>query len=63
MLLLTVKGKEATFAIVLMTADSQLRKRDIEGFCKNPSPIKKSNNINRKPLKKIHKYCGKDTEV
>jgi hypothetical protein len=27
------KGKEATFAMVLMTADSEVRKRHIEGFC------------------------------
>ena len=36
MLLLNGKDKEAAFAVVLMTADSQLRKRDIEGFCVNP---------------------------
>lgn len=30
---LTVKGKEATFAVSWMTSDSQLRKRDIKGFC------------------------------
>ena len=30
---LAVKDMEATFAMVLMTSDSQLRKRDIEGFC------------------------------
>ena len=33
---LTVKDKEATFAVVSMTADSQLRKRDTEGFDDNP---------------------------
>jgi len=32
MLPLTLTGKEATFAVVSMTADSQLRKRDMEGF-------------------------------
>lgn len=32
------EGKEATFAMVLMTADSQLRKRDMKGFCDNPYP-------------------------
>lgn len=36
--LLTVKGREATFAMVLITADLQLRKRDIEVFCGNPYP-------------------------
>ncbi|KAL6083915.1 hypothetical protein STEG23_020814 [Scotinomys teguina] len=35
---LTVKGKGASFAVVLMTADSQLRMRDIEGFHDNLSP-------------------------
>lgn len=33
---LTGKGKEATIAVVLMTADAQLRKRDTGGFCDNP---------------------------
>lgn len=33
---LTVKIKEATFAVILMTSDTQLRKRDREGFCDNP---------------------------
>ena len=31
--LLTVKVKEATFAVILMTADSQLIMRDVEIFC------------------------------
>jgi hypothetical protein len=34
----TVKGKEDTFAVALMTSDSQLRKRDIEGFSDSPHP-------------------------
>lgn len=34
-LLLTGKGKEATFAVASVTVDSQLRKRDIESFCAN----------------------------
>jgi hypothetical protein len=33
--LLTVKVKEATFAVILMTADSQLREENREGFCDN----------------------------
>lgn len=37
-LLLTVKGKEATFAVVSMTVDSQLRIKDIESFCDNLYP-------------------------
>jgi hypothetical protein len=39
--LLAVKSKEATFAMGLMTADSQLRKRDLESFCDNLSPAKR----------------------
>jgi hypothetical protein len=38
MLLPIVKGKKTTFAVESMTADIQLRKRDIEGFCDNPYP-------------------------
>lgn len=33
MLLLTVKGREASFAVVSMTVGPQLRMRDIERFC------------------------------
>jgi hypothetical protein len=33
---LHVKGKEAPLAVVAMTADAQLRKRDTEGFGDNP---------------------------
>lgn len=48
MLLLTVKVKEATSAIVLLTTDSQLRKRVIEGFCDNFNlPSSKSNSLER----------------
>lgn len=36
MLPLAVKDKEATFAMVLMIVDSQLRMKGIEGFCDNP---------------------------
>lgn len=35
---LTVKVKEVTFAVIGMTTDSQLRKRDIQDFCDNPYP-------------------------
>lgn len=31
------KGKVATFAVALMTPESQLKKRDIEGFRENPN--------------------------
>ena len=36
---LTVKGKEGSFAVVLMNADSWLRMRDLEGYCDNLYPI------------------------
>lgn len=58
MLPLTVKGKEATFAIVLVTTDSQLRKRDMEGQPIPPAysiPSLKSNIIERKPSKRTLK--------
>jgi hypothetical protein len=38
MLLLIVKGKDATFAVVPMSTDSQLEKREVEGFCDNAYP-------------------------
>lgn len=34
--LLSVKGKEEYSAVVLMSTDLKLRKRDIEGFSENP---------------------------
>jgi hypothetical protein len=64
MLPLAVKDKEATFALVLMTADPQLRKRDIEGFWQPlPHPIHKSNSLDRKPPKRTLKIFDKDAEV
>lgn len=33
MQLVSVKDKKASFAMVLMAVDSQLRMRDLEGFC------------------------------
>lgn len=36
MLLLPIKGKEASFAVVSMTADSQLRKEDMKEGWDNP---------------------------
>jgi hypothetical protein len=71
MLLLTVKCKDAPFAMELMTADSQLRKKkDIEVFCSNPypdptapQPPLKSSSLDRKLLKIILKNCNKDAEV
>jgi hypothetical protein len=41
-LLLAVIGKKASLAMVWMTADSQLRTRDIEGFYNNSFPAKRS---------------------
>jgi hypothetical protein len=41
LLSLTVKGKHASFAMVAMIADSQLRMRDTEGFGDYPHPPKK----------------------
>lgn len=66
MLLLTVKGKEASSAVVLMTADSQLRKEDKEGFCGNlytPSILPKRNSLDRKPMERTLENCDKDAEV
>jgi hypothetical protein len=65
------KGKVATFALALLTAESQLRKRDIEGFGGNPnSPLTcptlsvcKHNSLHRKPSNRTLKRCDKDTEV
>lgn len=42
MLPLIVKSKEATFALILMMADAQLRGRDMEDFCDSPYPYPKS---------------------
>ena len=38
MLLLTVKSKEATFAVTWMTTDAPLRGRHMEGLCDNLYP-------------------------
>jgi hypothetical protein len=58
MLLLAVKDKETSSAVVSMIADSQLRKRDREGFYDKLLPPKKSNNLDRKPLKRTLKIRG-----
>lgn len=52
------KGQETTFAMVLVTADSQPRKRDREGFCDLPPP---GNSLDRKPSKRDLK--NKDAQV
>ena len=36
---LTTQDKKASLAVVWLTADSQLRMRDIEGFCDNFSSL------------------------
>lgn len=36
MFLLTVKNREATFVVLYMIVDTQLRERDMEGFCDDP---------------------------
>lgn len=67
---MAVKDKEATFVQVLMTIDSQLRKRHTEGFCDNPYPHPpptptppKSNSLDRKPSKRTLNIFYKDTAV
>lgn len=52
----TVKVKEATSAVVLMTTDSMMKKRD---FMTTTTPFSKSNSLDRKPLKEILNNCGK----
>jgi hypothetical protein len=70
-----MKGKEAAFAVVLMTEDSGLRKRDIKTSCDNQNPNSrhpppcpphcptKGNSLDRKPLKTTLENCDKDGEV
>lgn len=68
--LLTVrKGTKASLAVILMTADTQLRVGDSEGFCDNPYlnptttlPLK-SNILKRKPSKRTRQHCSRDGEV
>lgn len=38
MLSLTMKGKDATFAMIAMPVDAQLTWRDIDDFYDNPTP-------------------------
>lgn len=62
---LTVRGKAVTFVMVLMTADSQVGKRDIEGFSDNhyPTTPQQSNSLAWKSLKRTLKNFEKDTEA
>jgi len=49
-----------------MTIDTQLRKRDMEGFCDNsyshPNPGK-INRLKRKPSKRTLRNCDEDAKV
>lgn len=63
---LTVTSKEATFAVILMIAYAQLRKRVIEGFCdlySPQSPPPQSSSLDKKPLKRTLQKYVKGTEV
>jgi hypothetical protein len=54
-LLQIVKDKEATLTVTLMTADAQLRKRDMDGFCDKPysypTPTPKKKQSRQKAVK------------
>ena len=57
----TVNGKEATPAVVSLTAEAQLNKRVIEGSRDNPyALVPQSNSLKRKPSKRTLRNCGKD---
>nr|BAC31911.1 unnamed protein product [Mus musculus] len=60
----TVKSQEASFAVVWMTADSQLRMRHRRSW-RHPSSAfpPKRNSLDRKPLKGTLKNCDGDPEV
>lgn len=61
--LLTVKSKEDYVAMILVMADTQLR-RYMESFCEPlPPTTHKGNSLRRKPLKRtLKKKCAGDTE-
>lgn len=53
---MTIKSKESTLAVILMAADTQLRKGGMEGFCDNPYPnstptAPKSNSLRKESIK------------
>lgn len=52
---LAVKSKATTLAVILMTADAQLSKRDMGASVTTPTP-----SLNRKPLRRtLFKNCDK----
>lgn len=55
MLLMTVKGREATFEVTSTASVAEVRKRDIGRFWDNPYPLnscsQNSNSFKRKPSK------------
>ena len=65
MLLLAVKSKKATFDVIAITAATQLRGRDMEGFCDStyptttPSP---QNSLDGKVPRRTLKKCVRDAE-
>lgn len=66
MFLLMANGKESTVATVLVTADWQLRNKNIEGLNDNPYPNpthQKSNSLVRKSCKRTLENGDKDAEV
>lgn len=67
MFLLTIKSKEAALAVILMAADTLLRKTGIKASVQpQPSPNHtppKNSILNRKPSKIILQKCNKDADV
>lgn len=65
MLLLTGKRKEATFAVISLPADTQLRERNMGGIY-TLSPTLSPQKPRQKTIKKNSfekKKCGEDTEI
>lgn len=61
MLSLDVKGKETTFAVLLMTVDSQQRKMDTKDSC-DPSS-QKIKALTESHQRELFNNYGKDAEV
>lgn len=63
-LLVTVKSKDTTFAVISMAADTQLGKRDTDSLYPHFSSLpQKSSSRNQKPLKRTLKKWDEDAEV